>query len=182
MNSRQHEAEPGAKGEDRGWERAETKPHQHLTNGEAVTGEGDRAIVAGLAEGSIGRALALAEAGGIDLYRDLSETLLVLPRLDAAGASFVSVTQAFNTTTSMGRLTLNVLLCAFNLIPLPPLDGASVIGLFIPESLAFRVRELSRTPMFQMLGLLIAWRIFPVIVGPLFGLILKAVHPSLGYY
>lgn len=30
--------------------------------------------------------------------------------LDAAGASFVSVTQAFNTTTSMGRLTLNVLL------------------------------------------------------------------------
>jgi len=46
--------------------------------------EGDRAIVAGLAEGSIGRALALAEAGGIDLYRDLSETLLVLPRLDAA--------------------------------------------------------------------------------------------------
>jgi hypothetical protein len=30
--------------------------------------------------------------------------------LDAAGASFVSITQAFNTTTSMGRLTLNVLL------------------------------------------------------------------------
>jgi hypothetical protein len=29
---------------------------------------------------------------------------------DGAGASFVSVTQAFNTTTSMGRLTLNVLL------------------------------------------------------------------------
>ena len=33
-------------------------------------------------------------------------------------------------------LTLNVLLCAFNLIPLPPLDGASVIGLFVPESAA----------------------------------------------
>jgi len=30
--------------------------------------------------------------------------------LDARGASFVSVTQAFNTTSSMGRLTLNVLL------------------------------------------------------------------------
>jgi len=29
---------------------------------------------------------------------------------DAAGVSFVSVTQQFNTTTSMGRLTLNVLL------------------------------------------------------------------------
>ncbi len=30
--------------------------------------------------------------------------------MDAKGAAFVSVTQAFNTTTSMGRLTLNVLL------------------------------------------------------------------------
>ena len=30
--------------------------------------------------------------------------------LDKAGASFVSITQAFNTTTSMGRLTLNMLL------------------------------------------------------------------------
>ena len=29
---------------------------------------------------------------------------------DAHGVSFVSITQAFNTTTSMGRLTLNVLL------------------------------------------------------------------------
>jgi Zn-dependent protease len=78
-------------------------------------------------------------------------------------------------------LTLNVLLCAFNLIPLPPLDGASVIGLFVPESTAIRIRELSHTPMFQLVGLLIAWRIFPAIVGPLFELILKAVHPSLGY-
>src|SRR4026209_2476052 len=78
-------------------------------------------------------------------------------------------------------LTLNVLLCAFNLIPLPPLDGASVIGLFVPESVAYRIRELSHTPMFQMIGLLVAWRIFPVIVRPLFGFIIKAVHPSLGY-
>lgn len=78
-------------------------------------------------------------------------------------------------------LTLNVLLCAFNLIPLPPLDGASVIGLFIPESAALKMRELSHSPMFQMAGLLIAWQIFPAIVGPLFGMILKAVHPGLGY-
>jgi Zn-dependent protease len=78
-------------------------------------------------------------------------------------------------------LTLNVLLCAFNLIPLPPLDGASVLGLFVPESTAIRIRDLSHTPMFQLLGLLIAWRVFPLIVGPLFELILKAVYPTLGY-
>ena len=44
------------------------------------------------------------------LTRALSDFAKIVDRLDAAGASFVSVTQAFNTTTSMGRLTLNVLL------------------------------------------------------------------------
>jgi len=34
----------------------------------------------------------------------------LVEKLDAAGASFVSVTQSFNTATSMGRLTLNMLL------------------------------------------------------------------------
>ena len=33
-----------------------------------------------------------------------------IDRLDARDASFLSMTQQFNTTTSMGRLTLNVLL------------------------------------------------------------------------
>ncbi len=44
------------------------------------------------------------------LTRSLSDFAKLVDRLDAAGASFVSVTQAFNTSTSMGRLTLNVLL------------------------------------------------------------------------
>ena len=96
------------------------------------------------------------------------------------------VTAADNGRTFLGELLsifliLNVLLCAFNLIPLPPLDGASVLGLFVPESTAIRLREISHTPMFQMIGLLVAWRIFPVIVGPLFDLVLKAVYPTLGY-
>ena len=44
------------------------------------------------------------------LTRALADFAKIVERLDARGASFVSVTQAFNTTTSMGRLTLNVLL------------------------------------------------------------------------
>lgn len=78
-------------------------------------------------------------------------------------------------------LTLNVLLCAFNLIPLPPLDGSSVIGIFLPMSAEVKFRELSHSPIFQIVGLLLAWRVFPVIVGPLFGLVLAAVHPGLRY-
>ena len=44
------------------------------------------------------------------LTRSLSDFARIVDRLDKAQASFVSVTQSFNTTTSMGRLTLNVLL------------------------------------------------------------------------
>jgi DNA invertase Pin-like site-specific DNA recombinase len=60
-----------------------------------------------------------ADAGLVDvilvykvdrLTRSLADFAKIVERLDAKQASFVSVTQAFNTTTSMGRLTLNVLL------------------------------------------------------------------------
>jgi DNA invertase Pin-like site-specific DNA recombinase len=44
------------------------------------------------------------------LTRSLADFAKLVERLDVAGASFVSVTQQFNTSTSMGRLTLNVLL------------------------------------------------------------------------
>src|SRR5246127_1016370 len=44
------------------------------------------------------------------LTRLLADFAKIVDVLDAHGASFVSVTQQFNTTNSMGRLTLNVLL------------------------------------------------------------------------
>ena len=63
--------------------------------------------------------LADVDAGRVDvivvykvdrLTRSLADFARIVDTLDKAGASFVSVTQAFNTTSSMGRLTLNVLL------------------------------------------------------------------------
>lgn len=44
------------------------------------------------------------------LTRSLADFARIVEQFDARGVSFVSVTQAFNTTSSMGRLTLNVLL------------------------------------------------------------------------
>jgi site-specific DNA recombinase len=44
------------------------------------------------------------------LTRSLADFAKIVDVLDAHNASFVSVTQQFNTTTSMGRLTLNMLL------------------------------------------------------------------------
>ena len=46
--------------------------------------DADRSALAGLGEGSIGRALDLASGGGLDLYRDLLTVLEGLPRLDVA--------------------------------------------------------------------------------------------------
>jgi site-specific DNA recombinase len=63
--------------------------------------------------------MAEVEAGRIDvvvvykvdrLTRSLMDFARLVEAFDRKGVSFVSVTQAFNTTTSMGRLTLNVLL------------------------------------------------------------------------
>jgi len=68
---------------------------------------------------ALGRLLKDVDAGRIDtivvykidrLTRSLADFARIVERLDKSDASFVSVTQAFNTTTSMGRLTLNVLL------------------------------------------------------------------------
>src|SRR5579862_14785 len=44
------------------------------------------------------------------LTRSLADFAKMVEAFDARGVSFVSVTQQFNTTSSMGRLTLNVLL------------------------------------------------------------------------
>ena len=65
------------------------------------------------------RLLAEVDAGRVDmivvykidrLTRSLADFARLVERLEAKGCSFVSVTQAFNTSSSMGRLTLNVLL------------------------------------------------------------------------
>lgn len=72
-----------------------------------------------MARPGLQRLLADVAAGRIDvvvvykvdrLTRSLVDFARIIDRFDQAKTSFVSVTQAFNTTTSMGKLTLNVLL------------------------------------------------------------------------
>ena len=72
-----------------------------------------------LARPGLQRLLADIAAGHIDvvvvykvdrLTRSLLDFSKLVEAFDKAGTSFVSVTQSFNTTTSMGRLTLNMLL------------------------------------------------------------------------
>ncbi|MFC4349198.1 recombinase family protein [Kordiimonas lipolytica] len=85
---------------------------------------GDRYDDGGFSGGSMNRPglqtlLGDIDAGRVDvvvvykvdrLTRSLLDFAHIVQRLEDKGVSFVSVTQSFNTTSSMGRLTLNVLL------------------------------------------------------------------------
>jgi Zn-dependent protease len=75
-------------------------------------------------------------------------------------------------------LTLNVFLGVFNLLPLPPLDGSAVFSVLIPPRFASRARELQNNGFASILGLFVAWQIFPLITGPLFSLMLELLHPG----
>ena len=61
---------------------------------------------------------------------------------------------------------LNVILGVFNLLPVPPLDGYSVLGLLMPERVFLKLLEFARSPGFSFLGIILAYQIFPQIARP----------------
>lgn len=77
--------------------------------------------------------------------------------------------------------SLNLLLCAFNLIPLPPLDGSSALGLFVPQKALDRYHEVLSHPTAQIFGLLIAWELFGRIFPEIFGFGIALLYPGSSY-
>ncbi len=92
-----------------------------------------------------------------------------LPVTDAVG-SFLSI-----------LLVLNSILALFNLIPFPPLDGASAVALLLPGPLAERWRAAVAGGPFGIVGLLAAWWLFGAAVPRLFAFLLALVHPGTRY-
>lgn len=88
---------------------------------------------------------------------------------------------SFLTTMLSVLLVQNVFLGAFNLLPLPPLDGASVVRGFAKGGVADLFDNLSTSPAFSMVGLLVAWQVFPIFAGRLFFVLLAALHPDVTY-
>ena len=79
-------------------------------------------------------------------------------------------------------LVLNVLLFIFNMLPVPPLDGASAITGVLPDGAARLVRAVNASPAISMLGLLVAWQLFPQLARPIFSALLELVHPGDIYF
>jgi Zn-dependent protease len=74
---------------------------------------------------------------------------------------------------------LNLLLFVFNLLPVPPLDGSAILPMFLSDSLNQRYQALLHQPMLSLIGLLIAWKVFPYIFQPVSILALKMLYPGL---
>jgi Zn-dependent protease len=89
----------------------------------------------------------------------------------AAGSPLAAARSALLTL-----LTLNVALALLNLIPFPPLDGAGVAEGFSPRTAGSFYEKLRENQMFQLLGLVLIWQLFPRIVDP----VLMFVYDLLG--
>jgi Zn-dependent protease len=127
------------------------------------------------------RAAAMAMAGPVANFT-LAAVAAVAMRIGLAAGAFVPGRLAFTQLAGAPQpgaaegaatflsilFSLNILLGTFNLIPLPPLDGASVITVMLPHRLALRYLELSYNRMFSLIGLLVAWRLFAPLFWPLF--------------
>jgi Zn-dependent protease len=77
--------------------------------------------------------------------------------------------------------SLNLLLAAFNLLPVPPLDGNVGITIFMSDAAAVRFVDWTRTGQFAFLGLVVAWYLFGSIFNPIFVFALHLLYPGAGY-
>ena len=74
--------------------------------------------------------------------------------------------------------SLNVILFLFNLLPLPPMDGSSVIQLFMSDDAARWLQSFYRQPMIGWVGLLVAWQFFGRLFTPILQLALGLLYPG----
>ena len=69
---------------------------------------------------------------------------------------------------------MNAGLAAFNLIPIPPLDGSRILYVFLPYKYMEIYYSLERYGMLVLIGLM-AFGLLPVIMRPLMTLILGVI-------
>ena len=77
--------------------------------------------------------------------------------------------------------SLNLLLCLFNLLPLPPLDGSAVIPALLAPRAAERYAALMNQPFMSLLGLLVAWQLFNPLYYPVQLAAIRLLYPGVNY-
>jgi Zn-dependent protease len=96
---------------------------------------------------------------------------------DGIVAPMGSDAPSFLTSALSILFVLNLLLGAFNLLPVPPLDGSTGVLVAMSENAALHYLDwIRRSGGYAMLGLLVAWRFFDAIFQPLFFLALRLLY------
>lgn len=115
----------------------------------------------------------ILSAVGVFHLTDQGGTTVGMVQL-AAGHDFSSPLGALAGALSV-MVQLNLILGLYNLIPIPPLDGAAVVEGFGPSGVRAVYARFRQNPMFQMLGLLAVWWIFPSLLTPLLVFIVRGL-------
>lgn len=78
--------------------------------------------------------------------------------------------------------SMNLVLAALNLLPLPPLDGSAAIPLFLPAGAAARYQQvLFGNPALSLFGMLAAWQLFAFVFKPIFLVAVNLLYPGTSY-
>ncbi len=100
---------------------------------------------------------------------------LPLGFMELAGAPEGGVAESVILVLSL-IFSMNLILFVFNLIPVPPLDGACAIGLLLTDAAGRRLQAWMAQPWLAWGGLLVAWFLMRRIVGPVLGLAVEVLY------
>jgi len=140
----------------------------------SAAGPGGNLLIATLAFVALKTLLA---AGAFVPPQNINFQRLVEPRVGTPEASIL-YPLAFLLSVA---LSLNVLLCLFNLLPLPPLDGAGILQGLLPDRYGNLIEGLRRNPMMSLVSLMIAWQVMDVFYHPAFEALYRLLHPGVTY-
>lgn len=78
--------------------------------------------------------------------------------------------------------SLNLVLAAFNLLPLPPLDGSGAMPLLLSDRATRRYQAFVwGTPGVSWIGILVAWQVFDYVFDPIFLGAVNLLYPGVTY-
>jgi Zn-dependent protease len=101
---------------------------------------------------------------------------IALDRLVAAAPGSVGFVDAAGRFLSV-VMGLNLILGVFNLLPFPPLDGIAVVaGVAAPVRALYQ--KLRAIPAMGLVGVIVAWRISPYVIGPVLRAAVRALLNS----
>jgi len=128
--------------------------------------------------------LALLLLAAMGIHAGIITGILAAP--ESAGFSHVVAARSPGPNEALALFlsvlfSLNLLLAAFNLLPVPPLDGNTAAGLLLSEDNARRFAALSHNRTYALIGLLLCWMLFDRIFGPIFTFGLNMLYPGMGY-